>query len=125
LAQAAALDREAADLGFAVDDFLVGQDGAQFRAPPDGPLVDVREAAAEELQEDPLGPADVARVGGVDLALPVIAKPSALICRRKFVMLFCVLLAGCVPVLTACCSAGSPNASQPMGCRTEKPFARL
>jgi len=67
-----------ADLGLTVDDFLVGQDGAKFRAPPDGPFVDVREAAAEELQEDPLGPADVARVGGVDLALPVIAEAQRL-----------------------------------------------
>ena len=66
-----------ADLALAVDDLLVGEHGAQFRAPPHGALVDVGEAAPEELQEDPLRPAEVARVGRVDLALPVIGEARA------------------------------------------------
>jgi hypothetical protein len=40
-------------------------------------------------------------------------------------MFAAVVVAGCVLVWIAYCSAGSPNASQPIGCSTLKPFARL
>ncbi len=40
-------------------------------------------------------------------------------------MLLRVVIAGCTPVLSACCSAGRPKASQPMGCRTLKPRVAL
>ncbi len=45
--------------------------------------------------------------------------------RRKVAMFFAVVSRGCVPVWTAYCSAGRPKASQPIGCRTLKPFMRL
>ena len=38
---------------------------------------------------------------------------------------FFVVTAGCTPVWIAYCSAGSPNASHPIGCSTLNPFIRL
>mmetsp|Transcript_16194 Transcript_16194/g.38514 ORF Transcript_16194/g.38514 Transcript_16194/m.38514 type:complete len:212 (-) Transcript_16194:376-1011(-) len=51
-------------------------------------------------------------------------KPSDLSCRLKFPMFSLVVSSGCVPVLIACCSAGRPKESQPMGCSTSKSFIR-
>ena len=45
-------------------------------------------------------------------------KPSACSWRLKLAMFSFVVSRGCVPVLIACCSAGSPNESQPIGCST-------
>ena len=40
--------------------------------------------------------------------------------------MFClVVIDGWMPVLTAYCSAGNPNASQPVTCSTLKPRMRL
>ena len=39
-------------------------------------------------------------------------------------MLASVVALGCVPVLMACCSAGSPNESHPIGCSTSCPVIR-
>jgi len=47
-------------------------------------------------------------------------KPSDLSCRLKLAMFSPVVTAGCVPVLIACCSAGSPNESHPIGWSTSK-----
>ena len=69
---------EAADLALAVDDLLVGQHRAQGRAPVDRHVRHVGQAAFEELEEDPLRPAVVAGVGGVDLTRPVVREPGAL-----------------------------------------------
>ena len=100
LAHRSALDGKAADFAFAIDDFFVGEHGAEFGAPVDGHFGDVGEADAIQvrarvggdgfgavgggveprvvnLQEDPLGPADVVGVGGVDLARPVVAEADA------------------------------------------------
>ena len=46
-------------------------------------------------------------------------------CRRMTAMLFQVHSAGCAPSAMAAFSAGIPKASQPIGCRTSKPRARL
>ena len=54
-----------------VEDFLVGQDGAEGRAEPHRLFGDVGEAVAEELEEDPLRPAEVVLVGRGELAVPV------------------------------------------------------
>ncbi len=78
LAQRAALDRVFADLGEAVDDLFVGEHGAEGGAPPDGFFLHVGEAALEEFEPDPLGPAEVARVGGVHLALEVVGDADGL-----------------------------------------------
>ena len=40
-------------------------------------------------------------------------------------MFFSVVARGCVPVFLACCSAGRPKASQPIGCITLAPRIRL
>ena len=104
LAEGAALDGLA--FGFPFLDFFVGEDGAHARRPVDGGFVDEGEAVvvdfstahsfffefgngacflgllAEvgvvELDEDPLGPLDVAGVGGVDFAVPVVSEAEGL-----------------------------------------------
>jgi len=45
--------------------------------------------------------------------------------RFMMAMFSAVHLAGCVFLSMAAFSAGRPNASQPMGCSTLKPLARL
>ena len=40
-------------------------------------------------------------------------------------MFFCVVTPGCVPVWIACCSAGRPKASHPIGWRTSNPLHPL
>ena len=104
LAEGAAFDGVA--FGFPFLDFLVGEDGAEVGRPVDGGLVDVGEAdvvdlrggpalclqfgnggglagvlvevGAVELEEDPLGPADVVGIGGIDLAIPVVGEAEGL-----------------------------------------------
>src|SRR5262245_19789206 len=68
----------AAALALALDDFLVGEHGAERGAPVDGHRRLVGEPAPEQLQEDPLRPAYVARIGGVDLPRPVVAEAEHL-----------------------------------------------
>jgi hypothetical protein len=55
-------------------------------APVHGDLVLVGEALLEQLEEDPLRPADVARIGRRELAVPVVENPSILSWRRKVAM---------------------------------------
>jgi hypothetical protein len=43
----------------------------------------------------------------------------------KIAMFAVVVFAGCVLVWIAYCSAGRPNASQPIGCSTLQPLARF
>jgi hypothetical protein len=64
----------AAALALAIDDFLVGEHGAERGTPVDGHGRLVGEPAPEQLQEDPLRPAHVARIRGVDLPRPVVAE---------------------------------------------------
>ena len=73
----------------------------------------------EDLQEDPLGPAVEVRVGGGDAAAVVVAPgPAGAAAPRYRSMFASVVIRGCVPVCTAYCSAGRPNASKPIGCST-------
>ena len=65
------LDRRAAPLAVPVDDLLVRQHRLVLRAPVDGRRALVRQAAVEQLQEDPLRPVVVLRIGGRQLARPV------------------------------------------------------
>ena len=65
------------DVG-AVLDLLVGEHGAQRRAPPDRHVLQVGQAAPVQLEEDPLRPAVVVRGGRVDLPLPVVGEAEAL-----------------------------------------------
>ena len=75
LLQLARLDRRAAALAAAVDDLLVGEHGRVLGAPVDRGLLAVGQPALEQLQEDPLGPAVVARLVGAELARPVDRDP--------------------------------------------------
>ena len=72
------IDRVAAALALAVDHLLVREHRAERRAPVDRHLGLVGEAALVELLEDPLRPAHVAGVGGVDLARPVVGEAERL-----------------------------------------------
>ncbi len=71
LLQLAQLDRRAAALAVTVDDLLVGQHRGVLGTPVDRGLLAVGQAALEQLQEDPLRPAVVARLVGAELARPV------------------------------------------------------
>ena len=59
-------------------DLFVGEHGAELGAPVDRDLGLVGEPALEQLQEDPLRPAEVVGIGGVDLARPVVAEAEHL-----------------------------------------------
>ena len=65
-------------LRHAAHDLLVGQDGAERGAPVDRHVSAVREAAVQELKKDPLRPLVVARVGGGNLARPVVGEAEGL-----------------------------------------------
>ena len=75
LLQLPELDFGSAALAAAVDHLLVREDGLIVGAPLDGSLLAVGQAALEHPQEDPLGPAVVARIVGRELAGPVDADP--------------------------------------------------
>ena len=73
----------AAALAVTVDDLLVGQHGLVDRAPVDRALLAVGQPALAEAQEQPLGPAVVVRVGGVQGAAPVEAGAELLAGLRR------------------------------------------
>ena len=74
LRQIAQLDGVARTLAAPVHDLLVGEHGAASRAPIDGRLLAVREAALPHAQEEPLVPAVVVRVAGSELLGPVVEQ---------------------------------------------------
>ena len=78
LAQVATFHRVAADLALPVGDLFIREHRAQFRTPPDRTLVHVGEAGAEKLQENPLGPAKIFRIGRVDLPFPIVGEAERL-----------------------------------------------
>ena len=75
LADRATLHRVVAAVGAGtfggVEHLLVGEDGTQRGAEPDRLLGNVGQAVAEELEEDPLRPAEVVLVRRGELAVPV------------------------------------------------------
>ena len=71
-------DDGAAPLAGPVDDLLVGQHGLVVRAPVDVRGLAVGQPALPELQEQPLGPAVVLGIGGVQPPTPVEAQPVPL-----------------------------------------------
>ena len=76
LPQRPTLARKTADFGAPFHHFLVGQRGPEFRAPPDRLLCLVCEAPFMKLQEYPLRPAIIVRIGGTELARPVVREPQ-------------------------------------------------
>ena len=77
LAHGPAIDGIAAALRPAVDHLLVGQHGPECRTPVDGHFGLIGQPHLVELQKDPLGPLVIARIGRVDLAVPVVRKAQA------------------------------------------------
>ena len=71
LLQRPLLHHRAAPLAAAVDDLLVGEHGLVLGAPVDRGRLLVGLPRLQELEEDPLGPLVVARVGGRELVPPV------------------------------------------------------
>ena len=57
---------------------LVGQNGSKGGAIPNGSLRHVGQPFLIKLQEDPLGPAEILRIGGVDLPGPVVTESHGL-----------------------------------------------
>ncbi len=78
LGQLALGHRRAAALALAVDDLLVGQHGLVPGAPVDRAVLAVGQAPLAELPEQPLRPAVVLGVGGVQPARPVEGEPVVL-----------------------------------------------
>ena len=72
------LHRMVAAFAAPVDHLFVGEHGPQRRTPVDRHFVEVGQPLFVELHEDPLGPLEVVRIGGVDLAIPVIAEAERL-----------------------------------------------
>ena len=72
------VDRAAAALALAADDLLVRQPDLARAAPVDRDLRLVREALFQELEEDPLRPLVVRRIGRIHLARPVEGEADAL-----------------------------------------------
>ena len=68
----------AAALAPAVDDFVVGEHGAQFFAPVHGHIDILGVTVQIELFEDPLGPLVELRIAGGDHLVPVIVKTKLL-----------------------------------------------
>ena len=124
LLQLPELDLGAAALAVAVDHLLVGEDGLIVGAPLDGSLLAVGEAALVHPQEDPLGPAVVARLVGRELAGPVDADPPRAERPLEGGDRLLGRSARGIPVRIAWFSAGKPNASYPIGCSTRCPVRR-
>ena len=78
LRQLAQLHLGAAALAAPVDDLLVGEHGLVLGAPVDRRLAPLGQAALEEAQEEPLGPAVVLGIAGGDLGVPVDGEAQAL-----------------------------------------------
>ena len=70
----AADHRVVAAFALAIDHFFVGKDRAEGRAPVDRNFVNVSQSLLVKLHEDPLSPLVVTGIGGVDLAVPVVAE---------------------------------------------------
>ena len=74
----ASLDWKATTLGAGtfggIEHFFVGEYGAEVGTKPDGFFIHISEALFEKLDKDPLRPLKVARIGGVDFAVPVISE---------------------------------------------------
>src|SRR5713226_10758174 len=78
LRKVALYDQRAAALAPTVDHLLVGPHGQILRTPVHRRLTPDGQASLEQLHEDPLGPAVVAWIGGIDFVAPVEATTAAL-----------------------------------------------
>ena len=69
--------------------FLIGQNRAKGRAVPNRRFRDVGEAFFVKLKKNPLGPAEVLWIGGIDLAGPVITKTHRFDLPPEVADIFC------------------------------------
>src|SRR6267378_6810315 len=69
----------------AVDDLLVGQDGAALGTPVDAALFAIGEAALEHAQKKPLIPTIVLGIAGGDFAAPIVTEAEATENTLKFI----------------------------------------
>jgi hypothetical protein len=113
-----------AALALPVDHLFVREHGPERGTPVDRNLGLEREAALEEPEEDPLRPADVGGVGRVDLARPVVREAERLQLAREDGDVRVRRLGRVRTRLDRVLSAGSPNASQPIGWSTSNPRMR-
>ena len=125
LAELLLLHRRAGAPAAAVDHLLVRQHGAVDRIPVDPALLALDQAGAQEIQEQLLLMAVIFGIAGGELALPLERQAHALQFGAHGGDVLPVHFAGWMPRSRAAFSAGRPNASQPIGCSTEKPRARL
>ncbi len=65
-------------LALSVDNFFVGEYCSERRAPIDRHLVDVRQPALVEFEEDPLRPLEVIGIGGIHLSAPIVGEAERL-----------------------------------------------
>ncbi len=126
LRQFALLDDRAGAPAAAVDDLLVGEHGVVDRIPVDLRFLARDQPGGEEIQEQLLLMPVIGGIAGGDLARPVERQAHRLELRahrRRYWRRS--ISAGCVLFCIAAFSAGMPNASQPIGCRTLKPLRAL
>ena len=109
----------------AVHHLLVGEHGGAFGAPVDQRLFAIGQAALQHLEEEPLVPAIIFGIAGGDFAVPIVAEAEAAMRSLHVRDLSLVHSRGRRLLAMAAFSAGSPNASQPMGCSTLKPRIHL
>ena len=69
--------------------FLIGQNRTKSRAVPNRRFRDVGEAFFVKLKKNPLGPAEVLWIGGIDLAGPVITKTHRFDLPPEVADIFC------------------------------------
>jgi len=77
LLQLALLDRRIAPFAAAIDDLFVGQHSAIVGTPVDGRCSLHGQPGLEQLEKNPLRPAVIRRVGGIDFVSPVEATAAA------------------------------------------------
>ena len=125
LVELAPLDRRARAPAAPVDHLLVGEHGHVDRVPIDLALLAVDEARLEQIEEQRLLVPVISGVAGGELAAPVEREAEPLQLRRASSRYWpwSIRPDGRLRSIAAF-SAGMPNASQPIGWSTSKPFIR-
>ena len=124
LREVAPLDRRAAAPAAPVLHLLVREHRSVDRAPVDRRLALVREPLLEHADEEPLVPAVVVGIARRELARPVVARPHEPDLAPHVLDVLARPRLGMDLRWIAAFSAGSPNASQPIGCTTFCPSIR-
>ena len=97
---------------------FICQYGLVHRIPVNSRVLFVHQPLFIQLSEEPLFPAIVFRTAGGDFPLPIVAKTQLIQLLLHVSNVFIGPLCRGHVVLMAAFSAGKPNTSHPMGCRT-------